>query len=93
MLYLFVYILNLYDLLISHYVVNVWQIVPEANPFMAPIIDSWIIVFLKVVVAGAVLYMLWRKRHYRVARVGGKFLFVFYSLLFINNTLVALGIL
>ena len=93
MLYLVVYILNLYDLLISHYVINVWQVAAEGNLLMAPIIDSWTVVFIKVVVMAAVMYLLWKKRHYRVARAGGKFLLVLYSLVVVNNTLVAFGIL
>lgn len=93
MLYLAVYILNLLDLLTTHLAVNVWQVATEGNLLMAPIVGHWAIVPIKVAGIGIVLWILWRKRRYRVARGGGIFLLILYMFIVASNTLVLLGIL
>ncbi len=90
MIYLVVYLLNLLDLVLTHYAVTVWQVATEANFLMEPLLESWLIVFIKVVVSGAVLYMLWTRRHRKVTRVGIIFLLVLYIIVVINNGLVVL---
>ena len=87
MLYIIVYLLNLADLIITHYAVTVWGIATEANLLMAPLLESWAIVFIKVFLMAFVSYTLYRKRHYRVARRGVVFLLVLYSLVVVWNSL------
>lgn len=92
MLYLIVYILNLYDLLITHIGVNIMQVATEDNLLMAPILDTWLIVLIKVGIIGLVLWQLWQRRKYKIVRAGAICLLIFYSLIAIGNTLVVLGI-
>ena len=91
MLYIAVYLLNLADLIITHYVVNVYRVAIEANLLMAPLLESWAIVFIKVIVAGCAVCLLYRKRQYRLARGGAIFLLVLYSLVVLNNGLILIS--
>jgi tryptophan-rich sensory protein len=85
MIYLAVYFLNILDLVLTHYAVNVWDIATEMNLLMLPYLECWRIVAVKFGVVGLALYLLYRKRHYRFTRRGVMFLFILYALVVLNN--------
>lgn len=59
---------------------------------MAPIVGHWVIVPIKTVGIGAVLWLLWRRRHYKITRAGVVMLAAFYALVVANNLLILAGV-
>lgn len=88
MIYALVYVLNVADLVLTHYAINVMQIAEEANPLMAPIVSSWVMVPIKLVVPLVVLGGFYHVRSLKLARVATWILLVFYSFVVFNNIVV-----
>jgi hypothetical protein len=90
-IYTLVYVLNVADLVLTHYAVNVAQIAEEANPLMAPIVSSWVMVPIKLIIPLAVLIGFYCVRSLKLARVATWILLVFYIFVVFNNSLVILA--
>ena len=86
MIFLVVYLLNVIDLVITHYFINVLQAGIELNFIMLPLLDSWAIWFIKCGAMGAFLYLLYRNRTAWAVRKGIKALLVIYVLVVANNS-------
>ena len=90
MLYALVYALNVADLVLTYYAINIAQIAAEANPLMAPIVSTWIMVPIKLVVPLVVLIGFYCVRRVKLARAATWFLLVNYIFVVLNNSLVVL---
>ncbi len=87
MIYVAIFLLNVMDLILTHLAVNVLQVATEANPIMAPIIDKWIIVPIKLGAALAVVFGLRYCRKMKLGRAVTWFVLVFYILIVLSNSL------
>ena len=90
MIYLTILLLNVLDLLTSVLAINEWGIAIEANPFMAPIIESWVILPVKMGGAGLmclIIYLLKRRGSPRANGVAW-WIVGFYSCIVYCNVLV-----
>lgn len=94
MIYISIFLLNVADLLTTHLAVNVYQVAAEANPIMAAILGSWVIVPVKLGLAALMVYLLWRARvkhpKWQAAKIAAWGVLVFYTLVVINNSLILL---
>ena len=90
MLYASIFLLNVMDLILSHYAINVLQVAEELNPIMAPILSSWLIVPVKLGAALlVVLGFMWaEKKARRATRAAAWFVLVVCILVVANNSLV-----
>ena len=86
MTFLIVYLLNVIDLIITHYFINVLQAGIELNFIMLPILDTWAIWFVKCGAMGAFLLLLYRYREAWAVRKGIVALQVIYALVVVNNS-------
>ena len=86
MIFLVVYLLNVIDLVITNYFINVLQAGIELNFIMLPLLDSWAIWFIKYGVMGAFFYLLYRNRDAWAVRKGIKAMLVIYVLVIANNS-------
>ena len=84
MLYVSIFILNVLDLIVTHIGVNIMGF-HELNPLLRPLIDSWLIVPLKLGGAFFVAYGLYRLRGWRVARGVAWGIFTMYVLVVLWN--------
>jgi hypothetical protein len=91
MIYVLIYALNVADLILTHYAVNVMQIAEEANPLMAPIVGSWVIVPVKLTAALLVVAAFYRLRRLKMARAATWFVLVLYILVVFNNSVTILA--
>ena len=86
MIYLTILTLNALDLLTTILAVDRWGIALEMNPLMAPIIDSWTILPVKMGCALLICLLAWRiKRRFPGAAwwvVG------FYSAIVVSNSMI-----
>jgi len=70
-LYIFTYLLSLFDLGCTLYLTARFGDNIEGNPFGKWLLsDKWATVIFKVVVVGAMIYLLWRFKNYDIARWG-----------------------
>lgn len=70
-MYIFTYLLSLFDLGCTLYLTARFGNDVEANPFGKWLLsDKWATVIFKVVVVGAMIYLLWRFKNYDIARYG-----------------------
>lgn len=70
-MYIFTYLLSLFDLGCTLYLTARFGDEVEANPFGKWLLsDKWATVIFKVVVVGAMIYLLWRFKNYDIARYG-----------------------
>ena len=70
-LYILTYILSLFDLACTLYLTARFGNDIESNPFGKWLLsDKWATVIFKVVVVGALIFLLWRFRDYDIARWG-----------------------
>lgn len=86
MIYALIYALNVADLLLTHYAVNVMQIAVEANPLMAPIVGTWVIVPVKLMGALVTVAGLYHLRRLKPARAAAWFVLVLYVCIVLNNS-------
>lgn len=95
MLYVMILLLNVLDLITTHFAVNVFQVAVEANPFMAPIVGTWLIVPVKLIGAFLMAYGL----HYcnkkypqrKAAKRIAWFVLILYILVVLNNGLTLIA--
>lgn len=70
-MYILTYLLSLFDLACTLYLTARFGNDVEANPFGKWLLsDKWATVIFKVVVVGALIFLLWRFRDYDIARWG-----------------------
>lgn len=70
-MYIFTYLLSLFDLACTLYLTARFGNDIEGNPFGKWLLsDKWATVIFKVVVVGALIFLLWRFRDYDIARWG-----------------------
>lgn len=82
------YLLNIFDLLTTLFLVSRYGRDIEGNPFGAFLLsDSVSAVLYKVFVVGAGILLLYRFRNHRLARIGIKVCFVCYTFLFIYTAI------
>ena len=86
MIFFIVYLLNVIDLIITHYFINVLQAGVELNFIMLPLLNTWGIWFIKCGVMGAFLYLLYRYREAWPARKGIVVLLALYIFVVANNS-------
>ena len=82
-MYLTIFVLNVFDLVLTR--IGISMGMTEANPVMAPIVTSWLIVPIKLTGAFLMAYMLWRVREYRVGRAATKFVVGLYVFVVVWN--------
>jgi hypothetical protein len=92
MLYIAIFVLNVLDLAFTHVAVNILGY-QELNPIMAPIVGSWVIIPIKLGLAGLAVYLLWRAngrcvKWPRAPKIAAWIVFVFYILVVLNNGLI-----
>jgi hypothetical protein len=95
MIYVAIFLLNVLDLLTTHLAVNVLQVATEGNPFMAPIVGSWLIIPVKLLGACLMVYIAHRARtkypQWKVAKGATLFALMLYILIVINNSLTIIA--
>ena len=70
-MYILTYLLSLFDLACTLYLTARFGNEIESNPFGKWLLsDKWATVIFKVVVVGALIFLLWRFRDYDIARRG-----------------------
>ena len=70
-MYILTYLLSLFDLACTLYLTARFGNEIESNPIGRILLsDKWTVVIFKVVVVGALIFLLWRFRDYDIARYG-----------------------
>ena len=70
-MYILTYVLSLFDLACTLYLTSKFGNDVEGNPIGRWLLsDKWAMVFFKVVVVGALIFLLWRFRDNNIARWG-----------------------
>ena len=80
MLYLITYILNIFDVVATHFWVGRYGIDAELNPVGRWLIQNNAMWFAKIVVAGGCLYALYKFRNMFITKLCGWFVFGAYLL-------------
>ena len=92
-MYIFTYLLSLFDLACTLYLTARFGNDVEANPFGKWLLsDKWATVIFKVVVVGAMIYLLYRFRSYDIARYGMYVALAVYALLAIYHIILIIKI-
>ena len=92
-MYILTYLLSLFDLACTLYLTARFGNEIESNPFGQWLLsDKWATVIFKVVVVGALIFLLWRFRDYDIARYGMYIACGVYSVLAIYHIILIVKI-
>lgn len=85
-------VFNTFDLVMTMILVSMFGIGIELNPIGVALFQNGIVLFVvKIVVVNLLLIILYRLRHYKIARVGSWLVFIVYGCLTLYH-LVGIGL-
>ena len=82
------YLLNIFDLIATMYLVHAYGVAIEGNVWGSWLIQTNLVYVAKIAVVGLVLLLLWKFKNNKVAIVGSWVIFITFSLLAVYHVFI-----